>query len=118
MIYCAQSISLATLEILVDLDFGQALHRYVSIQAEFDDDLCKQVSSDQLPQDWAVDPPSASTRHVGSAWVAAGNSAVLAVPSVVVASETNYLINPVHPDFARIEIGSASPLKFDPRLHS
>lgn len=118
IVYCAQSISLATLEILVNLDFGQALNKYVSIPVDFDDDLCQRNPPDQLPQDWASDPPPVSTQYVGSNWVTAGTSPVLAVPSVVVGSETNYLINPLHPDFSRLEIGSVSPLKFDPRLLS
>jgi RES domain-containing protein len=43
-------------------------------------------------------------------------SAVLEVPSIVVNGEFNYLLNPEHPDFERLEIGSALPFSFDPRL--
>ena len=48
----------------------------------------------------------------------AGKSLALRVPSVVVPQEWNYLINPAHPAFARLEIGKAQPLAFDPRLAS
>jgi hypothetical protein len=38
-------------------------------------------------------------------------SAVLGVPS-----ELNFLLNPEHPDFSKIEIGNPKPVGWDPRL--
>jgi RES domain-containing protein len=38
------------------------------------------------------------------------------VPSVVVPSESNFVLNPAHPDFAHIRIGPAVPFPFDVRL--
>jgi len=42
-------------------------------------------------------------------------SAILALPGVIT-RETNYLVNPAHPDFKRISIGSPERFTFDPRL--
>jgi RES domain-containing protein len=41
---------------------------------------------------------------------------VLAVPSAVIPAETNYLLNPVHPDFTRIKTGQPQELVIDLRL--
>jgi RES domain-containing protein len=41
---------------------------------------------------------------------------VLAVPSAIIPSETNYLPNPAHADFKTIAIGKAQPFAFDARL--
>jgi RES domain-containing protein len=38
------------------------------------------------------------------------------VPSVIVPSEANILINPVHPDAARITLLARNPFSLDPRL--
>jgi RES domain-containing protein len=38
------------------------------------------------------------------------------VPSVVVPSEPNYLLNPAHPAFASLAIGAPVAFPFDPRL--
>jgi RES domain-containing protein len=38
------------------------------------------------------------------------------VPSAVIPNEPNYLLNPTHPEFQRIKIGSPQPFAFDPRL--
>jgi RES domain-containing protein len=48
--------------------------------------------------------------------VANGESAVLRVPSVVVPSEFNYVLNPSHPALADIHIGEPMPFPFDARL--
>jgi RES domain-containing protein len=45
-------------------------------------------------------------------------SAVLALPSVIIPGESNYLLNPAHPDFRKISIGKPEPFAFDPRLLS
>jgi RES domain-containing protein len=45
-------------------------------------------------------------------------SAVLRVPSAVVHVEANYILNPAHADFSRIEIGEPRPLDLDVRLVS
>ena len=41
---------------------------------------------------------------------------MLVVPSAVIPAEVNYLLNPSHPDFARIRIDSPEPFVFDRRL--
>ena len=40
---------------------------------------------------------------------------MLAVPSAIVPAESNYLLNPAHPDFKRIKIGKLSTVETDPR---
>jgi len=41
---------------------------------------------------------------------------VLRVPSLVVDGEFNYVLNPRHADFTRLEIGEPLEFSFDPRL--
>jgi RES domain-containing protein len=54
--------------------------------------------------------------HYGSRWLRAKRTAVLEVPSAIVPSESNYLLDPLHPEFRRIRIGRAIPFAFDPRM--
>ena len=53
---------------------------------------------------------------MGDAWVREARSAVLALPSVIIAGEPNYLLNPAHPDFKKISIGRPEKFTFDSRL--
>ncbi len=116
MVYTAESLSLATLEILVNLDSPDTLDQYLSIPIEFDENLCKAVELDALPSDWASDPSPPNAQQIGSNWAAARESVVLVVPSAVVRREHNFLLNPEHPDFSQVRIGSPSAFELDPRL--
>jgi RES domain-containing protein len=53
---------------------------------------------------------------IGERWLHTAASPVLSVPSVVIPSERNFIINPAHPDFARLTIHAAEPFSFDPRM--
>lgn len=72
--------------------------------------------ADALPDDWRQLPAPPSTREFGSRWVAQSRSVVLRVPSAIVCGEFNYLLNPRHPEFIRLEIGDPQPFSFDTRL--
>jgi RES domain-containing protein len=88
--------------------------RWVAIPVRIEDTLIEIPHS--LPADWRRLPAPPSTRELGSRWVAEARSVVLRVPSAVVDGEFNYLLNPRHPDFARLEFAAPRPFSFDSRL--
>lgn len=53
---------------------------------------------------------------LGDNWLVEETSAVLQVPSVVIATESNFLLNPAHRDFRKLSRGKPIPFKFDSRL--
>ncbi|HEV2394790.1 MAG TPA: RES family NAD+ phosphorylase [Verrucomicrobiae bacterium] len=114
VVYASSTKSLAALENLVHLN-PPVMFRYVAIPIEFDAALVERFLTG-LPKDWRAEPPPVSTRQLGDDWVRAGRSAILALPSVVVWGEPNYLLNPAHPDFKKISIGTPEDFAFDPRL--
>ncbi len=116
IVYASSSISLAILEILVNLQDEQILSTYVVIPFHFDDSLMKSLDVKGLPEDWASLPSSPSAKSIGDDWVESKTSLILEVPSVVVPSEINYLINPSHPDFDQITCGDPIQLPLDERL--
>lgn len=113
VVYTSGSKALAALEALVHLN-PPVIFKYVAIPIEFDDAILEAASA--LPTDWREQPPPPSTRDMGDLWVKESRSAVLEVPSVIVPVEPNYLLNPAHPDFTKILIGTPEPFAFDPRL--
>jgi len=74
------------------------------------------VEESDLSPNWSSPMPSRKTHDLGTDWVKSGATAVLSVPSVIVPSERNYLLNPAHPDFARIRFFPPRPFTFDRRL--
>ena len=115
MVYASEHKSLAVLEILVHLDPQDALHQ-LTYRIEFDEALVEHLSRDRLPAGWREEMPARAARELGNAWVRENRSAVLAVPSVIIPEELNYLLNPAHPGFKKISIGKPTPFTFDSRL--
>ena len=115
LVYTSASQSLALLEMLVQDDPLRA--RYVMIDAH----IPKGVAIDRikivdLPADWRDVAAREKLQAIGTQWVLKRSGAVLAVPSSVVPAETNYLLNPLHPDFSRIKIGRPQKIETDRRL--
>ena len=115
VVYTSATLSLALVETLVHLPSG-VLPAFVAVRLEIDDSLVTALEDKDLPRDWRSEPAPLSTRAIGDRWVLANTSAVLRVPSVVVPMEFNYVLNPRHPGFARVVIGTPMPFPFDPRL--
>ncbi len=118
VVYTAQTQSLAALELLVHLETSDLLHEYVVIEARFHSSLITRLAKSDLPKDWRASPPPASARAISDAWIAEEPSPVLELPSAVVPAENIFLLNPEHPTFAKIEIGSPLDFEFDARLIS
>ncbi|MGG5820312.1 RES family NAD+ phosphorylase [Falsiroseomonas sp. HW251] len=112
VIYAAGSLALAMLERLVQRrGFGATL----VVTAEVPDDVAFEDLLAAPPGGWrSLASPSAVA--AGAAWIAAGRTALLRVPSAVVPREANFVVNPAHPDAARIRVGRAETLDWDPRL--
>lgn len=51
-----------------------------------------------------------------SARIVRGRTAVLSVPSAIVPLERNFLVDPFHRDFKRVQIDAANPFVFVARM--
>ena len=115
VVYTAESQSLALLELMVQDDPLRA--HYVLISAEIPAEVAQtRIEAAQLPAEWRTIGARDVLQDLGAAWLQAAATAVLSVPSAVVPAERNYLLNPRHPDFAHIRIGTPQSLQTDTRL--
>lgn len=115
MVYAAESRSLALLEMLVQDEPLRA--HYVLIPARLPAGLAvASLEAAQLPEGWRLLAAREQLQALGTQWLRARRTAVLSVPSAVMPAERNWLLNPLHPDFARIAIGAPEPLDTDLRL--
>lgn len=115
LVYTSGSQSLAMLELLVQDDPLRA--RYVMIPATIPKRvMIERVAVETLPDDWRELAAREQLQAIGTAWAKQISSAVLAVPSAVIPTEINYLLNPLHPAFAKIEIGEPQTFITDLRL--
>ena len=116
VIYTAGSRSLAILEMIVHIGDERVLPSYSLCSVRFENSIIEQLTLSELPATWQDTPSPPEALALGDAWISSKRSVVLEVPSVVVPDEKNYLINPTHPDFSQIKIGTPVPLSFDKRL--
>jgi RES domain-containing protein len=65
---------------------------------------------------WDAIPCGKVSLDVGDAWLSRKSSALLKVPSVIVPEENNVLINPAHPDAAKLKFSKRRRWTYDPRL--
>lgn len=113
VIYTSESRSLAILEILVHYavlpkDFLLTPIRIPNHVATLS------LPDSALPVGWNQASPIAATEDLAMQFYP--NAAVLRVPSAIVTEESNYVLNPAHPDFRHIEFLAPEPFRFDPRL--
>lgn len=113
VVYVSGSRALAVLEVLAGLGSTATLPAWVLIGVRFPSSL---VSVLEPADGWDATPPGPPSQAAGDRWLVEAPSAVLRVPSVIVPAEPNYLLNPGHPDFGRVEIGEPEELKLDARL--
>jgi len=69
-----------------------------------------------LPRSWADYPFGAATQKRGTMWAKRGKELAIWVPSAVVRSESNCLVNPIHAGIAMVEAKVLGRFRFDPRL--
>jgi RES domain-containing protein len=113
MVYLAESVALAVVENLVHMTKPDFPGGYVCIAADIPAAI-EIVTEEQLRSKRELHDLSACS--LGDWWMDARISAVLKVAAAVVPREHIYLLNPAHPDFARITVEPPALFHFDPRL--
>jgi RES domain-containing protein len=107
MVYASSCGALAVLEYRVNTKRDPGDLRVYTI--EFPDTLRMEKTG------WMPDLRTA--RQFGDVWINGNRSVILAVPSVLVPHQINYLLNPEHPDFAAsVQIVENQPFLLDVRL--
>ena len=114
IVYTSESLALATLEASVHLPTYELLKIYQCISILFDKSM---VEEPEIPEHWNLHPPGTASQFFGDQWIAESRSVVLRVPSIIIPGESNFLINPRHPDFKKLTIGTPLDYPYDSRLH-
>jgi RES domain-containing protein len=117
LVYASENRSLATVEFLVHVPFSLIPRDLKIACLEILDDIAPdQISAADLPKGWRNYPPPSKLAELGSAWALSRRSLLLRVPSAVVPSEFNVLINPRHPQIEKVRVAAVEDYVFDRRL--
>ena len=113
VVYTAQSLSLAALEILVRLKQTNEIQPFYAYSAEVPDHLI--LKPDSIPARWKS--RLAVSRAFGDAWLEAKTTPAMLVPTIITSGEWNVLLNPLHPQFSlKWIVTGPDAYAFDARL--
>lgn len=113
-VYLAESRALAALEIIVHAPREMLSMEWRVIAVDVPDEWIETARG--LPESWREQPSSSAARKLGAEWLTKGKALALQLPSVVVPQERNLLVNPRHPQAAKLKAGKPERFSFDPRL--
>jgi RES domain-containing protein len=118
VVYTSLNLSLSVLESLVQLapPMRGKLPTMTAVRIEIPDEAPREEIAREQIGDPGDERAAVRCRQFGDAWLRAGQSLSLEVPSVIVPQERNVLINPAHPLMDSIQIVSTEVFHFDPRL--
>ena len=115
--YASEHLSLAMIEYFVHIASIDSPKDLVVASADIPDAVSRAVVNARiLPPHWREIPARPGLAAFGDAFAAERKSAILIVPSALAPSESNWLINPLHPEFRKIVVRPAEPFRYDPRF--
>ena len=115
-IYTSATASLAVLEVFANAQRAELLSSFQTLSCTFDESYVITVNHRDLPKNRRQSPAPAALQEIGDEWLRTAGSLVLQVPSSIIQHESNYLINPLHPDFKQVERTPLEPFVIDLRL--
>jgi RES domain-containing protein len=115
--YAAEHLSLAMLEYFVHIDPDHPPRDLAVVEADVPDNVPRlSIDPKDLPANWRQVPAPAALAGFGDEFVHSERAAVLTVPSALAPTESNWLINPRHPAFAKIRVLPAQDFHYDARF--
>jgi RES domain-containing protein len=116
-IYTGTSFAICLVEILVHANRKTPPTAARYIEAVVPDDVSREIFDPSSQFGWDDPMDTSIAQTFGRAWIEERRSSLLIVPSVVTGGrDINVVVNPGHPDAARISVGPETPAKFDWRL--
>ncbi|MGH9384107.1 MAG: RES family NAD+ phosphorylase [Vicinamibacterales bacterium] len=117
--YTAEHLSLAIIEYFVHIDPHEQPADLMLVSGDVPDSVSRTlIPISRLPPDWRNTPPPPELAHIGDDFFRHVRAAVLIVPSALAPTDSNWLINPRHPEFRKIRAHEPEPFQHDPRFLS
>ncbi|MDX1642686.1 MAG: RES family NAD+ phosphorylase [Balneolaceae bacterium] len=117
VLYTSETESLAALETLVHASVATMPNDLILLVLSVPDNIKPdKIDVDQLHSGWRNYPAPNQLAAMGNTWIDSDSSLLLKVPSVLVQSEMNILINPNHSDADKLSIEDVRPFTFDTRF--
>ncbi len=115
VLYTGESKEIALLEIIVHTPPMMAPNLDI-LTLEIPDDSITLIEKNQLPPNWIDYPAPTILSEIAERWVMAQKTIALKVPSCIIRSAHNYILNCRHPEYNKVKIIAHKEFHFDSRL--
>ncbi len=115
VLYTSESKALALLEVLVHLP-GAFIPQYTIITLEIPDDSILTIKISDLPANWYQYPAPTILSEITLQWIDDGKYIALQVPSCIIHTSHNYILNCHHKEYKKVKILEKQNFYFDKRL--
>jgi len=86
---------------------------------EIPDGSISTILAQDLPPNWSDYPAPSILAEITESWIGTGVNIALKVPSCIIHSANNYILNCSHPNYrAKVKLKQRRNFPFDPRLKS
>ncbi len=115
VLYAGETKEIALLEIIVhappmflpDLDI---------LTIEIPDNSITEIKESDLPSNWFRYPAPSILAEIGEQWLTHGHTLALKVPSAIITTSFNYVLNCNHKEYHKVKVLDHKQFRFDPRL--
>jgi len=117
VLYTAETKSLGLLELLVHVNKNKIPTKYKIVHIEIPYKKLNEIPLiEGLPKDWRKTPSSDELKVLGEELLIGNNNLAMRVPSTILPSEFNIVLNPWHKTFEKVKINKFEDFEIDERL--
>ena len=117
VLYTGESKEIALLETIVHTP-PMLVPDLAILTLEIPDHSITEIKIKDLPRNWLDYPAPSILAEIGNDWIRKGETIALKVPSCIIHSANNYILNCRHPDYINVKLIEHKDFHFDSRLNS
>jgi RES domain-containing protein len=115
VLYTGENKEIALLETLVHTP-QFFIPKLDILTIEIPDDSITVIEINQLPKNWKAYPAPTILSEIGEEWIKEGKTIALRVPSCIIHSSHNYILNCRHIEYSKVRLIEQTKFEFDSRL--
>ncbi len=115
VLYTGENKEIALLETIVHTP-PMLVPKLDILTLEIPDGSITEIKISQLPKNWKLYPAPAILCEISEEWLDEGSTIALKVPSCIIHSAHNYILNCRHPEYSKVKLIERKNFEFDSRL--
>jgi RES domain-containing protein len=115
VLYTGETKEIALLEMIVNAT-SMIINDLDILTIDIPDDSITELIISRLPKNWSEYPAPTKLADFGEEWIRKGDAIALKVPSCIIETSHNFVLNCNHKDFKRVKVLDHRKFHLDTRL--